>query len=232
MQQRKRRQPKKRRRPDQLIEKPRARDDPMTDSSPLLLVCEIGPARGLRGEVRARSYTADPEALGDYGPLQSDDGRQFTVRHVQAAKGGVVVQFAEIPDRTAAEALRGLKLYLDRAALPDALDDDDEFYHVDLIGLDVFGPDDVLIGTVTAVQDFGAGDLLDVELSDGRSVLIPFTREIVPQVDLATRRIDAVPPPGLLDDDEPSPFSSLDEDKPSFSKVVDEDKPSSRDDET
>lgn len=166
-----------------------------------LLVAEIGPARGLRGEVRARSYTADPEALGDYGPLVSEDGRHFTVSHVQAAKGGVVMRLEEVPDRTAADAIRGLKLYLDRDQLPDA--DEDEFYHADLIGLDVFGPDGASLGRVMAVQDFGAGDLLDVKGADGRSVLIPFTRQVVPAVDLAAGRIEVSPPPGLLDDDAP-----------------------------
>jgi 16S rRNA processing protein RimM len=181
----------------------------MGESSALLLVCEVGPARGLRGELRARSYTADPEALGDYGPLVTDDGRAFTIAQVQAAKGGVILRFDGVTDRTAAEALRGLKLYLRRDQLPDEGDDEDEFYHADLIGLTVFGPDGAVIGDVTAVQDFGAGDLLDVRLalegSEGRSVLIPFTREIVPRVDLSARRIEAVPPPGLLDEAGPQP---------------------------
>ncbi|MEM8877200.1 MAG: ribosome maturation factor RimM [Pseudomonadota bacterium] len=171
----------------------------MAAGKTLLLVAEIGPARGLRGEVRARSYTADPEALGDYGPLVSEDGRSLTVTHIQAAKAGVVVRFKEVTDRTAAEAVRGLKLYVDRDQLPSA--DEDEFYHADLIDLDVFGPGDALLGRITAVHEFGAGDLLDVQLADGRSVLIPFTCEVVPVVDIDAGRIDVVPPPGLLEDD-------------------------------
>jgi 16S rRNA processing protein RimM len=175
----------------------------MAAGKDLLLVAEIGPARGLRGEVRARSHTADPEALGDYGPLVAEDGRRFTIVQVQAAKGGVVVRFKEVTDRNAAEALRGLKLYLSRDQLPDA--EEDEFYHADLIGLDVFGPDGGLMGQVLAVQDFGAGDLLDVRLADGGSVLVPFTREAAPVVDIKARRIEVLPPPGLLDDSDIDP---------------------------
>src|SRR5690606_953553 len=117
----------------------------------------IGAPHGVKGEVRVKTFTGDPLALGDYGPLRSADGRTFTVAAIRPAKTVVVVRFREIAGREAAEAVTGTELFIDRSALPDDLDDD-EFYHADLIGLAVRDETGASIGKVAAVQNFGGGD--------------------------------------------------------------------------
>jgi 16S rRNA processing protein RimM len=101
-----------------------------------ILMAIIGAAHGIKGEVRVKSFAADPTALGDYGPLRARDGRVFTVKTVRPAKEVVIVRFAEVADRNVAETLSGVELYVDRAALPDDLEEE-EFYHADLVGLEV-----------------------------------------------------------------------------------------------
>jgi 16S rRNA processing protein RimM len=167
-----------------------------------IVVGRVGAAHGIRGDVRVKSFTADPLALGDYGPLTTPEGRRLTVARVRDGGTVVIVGFAEIKDRTAAEALNGTDLLIDRNALPPSSDADD-FYVADLIGLVVDLIDGVQLGIVNAVQDFGAGDLLDVIRPDGSSVYVPFTRAVVPTVDLAGGRLVVDPPPGLLDASSP-----------------------------
>lgn len=162
-----------------------------------ILLATIGAAHGVRGEVRVKSFTADPTALGDFGPLAAKDGRRFEIEHLRPAKNVVVVKFRGVDDRGAAEALNGVSLYVPREELPAAAAD--EFYHADLIGLDVFTPDGEPLGAVVAVHDFGAGDLLDIapsgaEGARGASFLVPFTKEAVPQVDIAGGRITVIQP--------------------------------------
>ena len=167
-----------------------------------LLVGEIGAPHGVRGAVRVRSHTADPQALADYGPLVTTDGRVLHVRSIRPDKSVVTVAFDEVRDRDGAEALKGEKLYVARDAL-QADDEDNSYFHADLIGLEAVGTDGEVLGLIIAVHDFGAGDLLDVEVADGPSVLVPFTREVVPEVDLKGGRVVIDPPAGLFDKPQP-----------------------------
>jgi 16S rRNA processing protein RimM len=158
----------------------------------------IGAARGLKGEVRVTSYTGDPTALGSYGPLSTADGsRSFTVQVVGRAKNQVIAKIAGVTDRDGAEALRGIALYLPRDALPKAADD--EFYLADLIGLAVETVDGESLGRVTAVDDFGAGPIVEVDGGARGAVMLPFSDAVVPTVDLESRRMIVDPPAGLLD---------------------------------
>ncbi|MGQ7792409.1 ribosome maturation factor RimM [Faunimonas sp. B44] len=157
-------------------------------------MARIGGPHGVRGEVRVKSFTGDPAALGDYGPLWSEDGRRFVVERLRPAKDMLVVKFAGIELRDDAEALNGTDLYVAREALPPPADED-EFYHADLIGLEAVTAEGEPLGRITAVHDFGAGDLLDVALEAGGSRLVPFTKDAVPVVDFAAGRVVVVPPP-------------------------------------
>jgi 16S rRNA processing protein RimM len=141
----------------------------------------IGAAHGIKGEVRVKSFAADPLALGGYGPLHDETGRTFEVLAVRPAKEVVVVRFKGVSTRDEAEALNGVALFIDRSALPADLEEE-EFYHADLIGLVVRDETDAEIGTIAAIHDFGAGDMLEVKRSGAPSVMIPFTRAAVPDV--------------------------------------------------
>jgi len=143
----------------------------------------IGAAHGIKGEVRVKSFTADPVALGDYGPLFSVDGRRFEVQAIRPADTVVIVRFKGLTDRNAAEALAGTELFVDRSALPP--EEEGEFYHADLAGLAVRDETGATVGKVTAVQNFGGGDILDIVYQGRRGVLVPFTRAAVPTVDVA-----------------------------------------------
>lgn len=154
---------------------------------------------GVRGEVRLKSFTADPEAIAAYGPLETEDGtRAFDVTLTRPVKGGFAAKLSGVVTKEAADALRGTRLYLDRSRLPDP--DEDEFYHADLIGLAVHDTGGAHLGDVKAVLNHGASDLLELRLPGSpKTVLLPFTRAIVPTVDLRAGRIVADPPEGLLD---------------------------------
>jgi 16S rRNA processing protein RimM len=165
----------------------------------------IGAAHGIRGEVRVKTFTGDPLALGAYGPLHAKDGRAFEVLSIRPAGTVAVVRFKGVTDRSAAEALAGTELFIDRSALPDDGDEDD-FYHADLIGLVVRDDAGAAIGRVAAVQNFGGGDILDLTLGGRKGVLIPFTKAAVPEVSVAGGyiRIDPVAA-GLTDDGDGGP---------------------------
>jgi 16S rRNA processing protein RimM len=153
-----------------------------------VLVAQIGAAHGLRGEVRLRSFTAEPMAVKDYGALESEDGTQrVEIESLRPARDVLIARLAGVADRNAAERLCNLRLFVARDRLPPP--DNDEFYHADLIGLSAVAPDGRDIGTVVALQNFGAGDLVEVKLADGATVMLPFTRSVVPQVDVASGRI-------------------------------------------
>ena len=160
----------------------------------------VAGAFGVRGELRVKAFTADPADVAAYGPVETEDGRSFRLRVTGSPKGDfVAVRAAGIEDRNAAEALRGVRLYVPRTVLPAP--EEDEFYHADLIGLAVVRQSGESLGTVVAVQDFGAGDLLEIRTEGGgASVLMPFTRETAPEIDLGAGRIVADPPPGLFDE--------------------------------
>lgn len=150
---------------------------------------QIGAVHGLRGEVRLRSFTSDPAAITGYGPLETDDGRVFEIERLRPAKDHFVASFSGIRDRTAAEKLANLKLYVPRERLP-APTGTDEFYHADLIGLAVVDPAGRTFGTVIAIHNFGAGDLIEVRPDAGNQTeLVPFDAINVPTVDVAAGRI-------------------------------------------
>lgn len=177
----------------------RSRDD-------RILVGAIVGAHGIRGDVRVKSFTADPEAVAAYGAVETEDGgRMLSLRVRGEAKGLVICSAKGITDRNAAEALKGTRLYLPRTALPPAAVEEEEYYHADLVGLTAELADGSgVLGAVAAIYDFGAGDILEImPVSNGVSakpVMVPFTRAVCPVVDVAGRRIVVDPPAGLIDD--------------------------------
>ncbi len=155
--------------------------------------------QGVGGAVRIKSFTARPEDIAAYGPLADQSGtRQLELRLVGTAKGVLIGRLPGVEDRNRAEALRGLRLYLPRAALPEPAEE--EYYHADLIGLDAVLADGTPIGRVRAVHDFGAGDTLEIERQGSLPAMVPFTRAVVPVVEIEAGRLVIAPPPGLLDD--------------------------------
>ena len=170
----------------------------MTAGDKRVCVGVVTGAHGVRGAVRVKSFTAEPGDVASYGPLEDESGeRRFALRLVGTAKGVLIAAIAGIDDRDRAEALRGLRLYLPRAAQPPT--EEEEYYHADLIGLEATLPDGAALGTVRAVHDFGAGDTLEIERPAGQPVVVPFTRAVVPVIDLDAGRLVVDPPPGLLD---------------------------------
>jgi 16S rRNA processing protein RimM len=163
-----------------------------------ICVGRIGAAHGTRGEVKLWSFTADPLAIADYGPLETEDGaRAFTIAALRPAKDFLVARFDGVPDRTAAETLRNIDLYVARERLPAP--EADEFYHADLVGLAVVDAGGATLGTVSAVHNFGAGDLIEVRPAiGGMTVMLPFTEAVVPVVDVAGGRIVVDPPEGAF----------------------------------
>ncbi|SDI34638.1 ribosome maturation factor RimM [Lutimaribacter saemankumensis] len=163
-----------------------------------ICVGAIAGAFGVKGEVRLKSFTSIPEDIAQYAPLETEDGAmEFDVIVERVIKNGLAVRLSGISTKEQADALRGVRLFVPRDRLP-ALPDD-EFYHADLIGLPVFDTGGTQLGRVKAVHDHGAGDLLEIHGPGLKStVLLPFTREVVPTVDLEAGRIVADPPEGLF----------------------------------
>src|SRR6185312_812981 len=159
-------------------------------------VARIGAAHGLRGEVKLWPFTQDPLAVAGYGPLETEDGaRRFTVENLRAGKDHLVARLAGIDSREAAEALRNVDLFVSRERLP-AIEEPDTFYHADLIGLAAVTAEGAAIGTVTAVHNFGAGDIVEIApAGGGAALMLSFTEAAVPEVDLAAKQIIVVPPP-------------------------------------
>ena len=161
----------------------------MTDR---ICVGAIAGAFGVRGEVRLKSFCAEPADIAAYGPLTTEDGaRGFTVTLSRAVNGGLCGRLSGVETREEAEALKGVTLWAPRSALPSL--PDDEFYHADLIGLDVVDTSGRPLGRVCAIFDHGAGDIIEV-VGGSDVLLLPFTRAVVPTVDLTARRIVADPP--------------------------------------
>lgn len=173
-----------------------------------VLMATVGAAQGLRGEVRVKTFTADPTALGDYGNLHSLDGRTFEILDIREAKNIAIVRFRGINDRNAAEALNGLDLYVERDNLPDDELEDDEFFYADLEGLEAVDTQGRSHGTVTGIFDFGAGDLLELKGPGKRPVLIPFSEAAVLEIDVEGGRlvIDAIAA-GLEEEEQTGPGS-------------------------
>lgn len=147
----------------------------------------IAGAFGVRGEARIKSFCAEPSDIAAYSPLTAENGRAFEVKLGRAIKGGYAARLSGVATREDAEALKGTRLYAPRERLP-ALPDD-EFYHADLIGLDVVDTGGEPLGRVKAIHDFGAGDV--IEVMGKTELMLPFTREAVPTVDLTARRLIA-----------------------------------------
>jgi len=160
-----------------------------------ICVAQIGAAHGVRGEVKLRSFTEDPAAFTSYGPLESEDGkRRFAIEELRPAKDHFVARLAGVSDRDAAAKLTNLKLYVPRDRLP-TIGEADTFYQSDLIGLAAVTPDGAPLGTVKAVFNYGAGDIIEIAPAAGREpLLVPFTATAVPTVDIEKKRIVVVPP--------------------------------------
>lgn len=153
----------------------------------MVCVGAIAGAFGVRGEARLKSFCAEPDAIAAYSPLSTEDGRSFDVAITRAVAGGFAARLSGVTSREQAEALKGTRLYAPRERLP-ALPDD-EFYHADLVGLEVVDTGGAVLGRVRAIHDFGAGDVLEVHGAD--ELLLPFTRRVVPTIDLAAGRVVA-----------------------------------------
>jgi 16S rRNA processing protein RimM len=155
-------------------------------------VARIGAAHGVRGEMKLWSFTQDPAAVANYGPFETESGKVFEIESMRAAKDHFVVRIAGITDRDEAAKLCNLDLFVPRDRLPP-IEEDDTYYHADMIGLAAVTPEGVGVGTVTAIHNFGAGDLIEIATTQGgEPLLLPFTTAMVPEVDLAVRKIVVV----------------------------------------
>jgi 16S rRNA processing protein RimM len=159
-----------------------------------ILLGRIAGAHGLKGEVLIHSFASVPESIAAYGPLSDADGGQtFTITRAKPTAKGVLARLAGVADRTAAEALAGVELYIARARLPPPAED--EFYHADLIGMLAVDPAGGVLGRISAVHNFGAGDLIEIHFAgSGRSELVPFTATTVPSLDVGAGRAVVVLP--------------------------------------
>lgn len=164
----------------------------MTDR---IRVARIGAAHGIRGEVKLWSFTEDPMAVAHYGPLETADGaRCFEIEAARPAKDHLVARIAGVGDRNAAEKLRNIDLFVPRERLPP-IEEADTFYHADLVGLAAISENGAALGTVVAIHNFGAGDLIEIEpAAGGEPLLLPFNETTVPTIDLKVGRIVIVPP--------------------------------------
>jgi len=160
-----------------------------------ICVGQIGAAHGVRGQVRLRSFTADPQAVAGYGPFETEDGRVVAIEALRPVKDHFVATLAGIRDRDAAARLVNAKLFVPRERLPD-ISEADEFYHADLIGMSAVNPAGEKLGTVVAIHNFGAGDLIEVQLdANGKTELIAFDEINVPAVDIPAGLIVIQPSP-------------------------------------
>ena len=178
-----------------------------------ILLGQIAGAHGIRGDVLVRTFTGEPAAIASYGPLTDATGtKSFKLRVVRITDKGIVARVEGVNDRNGAEAIRSQELYVDRAKLPAPAEA--EYYHADLIGLTAVTPQGQDIGRVIAIQNFGAGDLVEIQLSATKSTdLIPFTNANVPNIDLAGGRMTIIPPV-MVGDPEPASGSDHDDGKP------------------
>jgi len=166
----------------------------VADAAARVCVAEIGAAHGIAGEVRLRAFTEDPLAVTQFGALQAEDGREIAITALRPGKDCLLARLGGVTDRSAAERLRNVKLYVARDKLP-AIDEPETWYHADLVGLAAVGPDGAALGRVVAVQNFGAGDLLEIApATGGPTLLLPFTDAVVPLVDVANGRVVINPP--------------------------------------
>jgi 16S rRNA processing protein RimM len=166
-----------------------------------ICVARIGAAHGVRGAVKLWTFTADPFAVEDYGPLSTKDGtRHFEVASAREAKDHLVVTFKGIATRDEAERLNGVELYIPREKLPAT--EEDEYYHADLIGLAAVTTADAPLGRVIAIHNFGAGDIMEIAPPSGATLLLPFSNAVVPTVDIPGGRV-VIELPAEIEGDEP-----------------------------
>jgi 16S rRNA processing protein RimM len=174
-------------------------NDPGEGLAPRVCLGVVTGPHGIQGAVRIKSFTEMPEDIARYGPLRDKRGhRSFQVEFLGIAKGVVIARLSGVEDRRQAEALRGVQLYLPRSALPQI--EAEEYYHADLIGLVAVLGDGTPVGRVRAIHDFGAGDTLELVRPDAPPIMVPFTRAVVPIIELAAGRLVLDPPPGLLEE--------------------------------
>jgi 16S rRNA processing protein RimM len=173
--------------------------EPSTESRPdRLLLGEIVGAQGIKGEVRIRSFTSEPLAIADYGPLDTDSAATVELFDARQGPKGVIARVKGVRTRNDAEALTGTRLYVERDLLPKA--EDEEWYHLDLVGLVAVSREGSALGQVVSVQNFGASDLLEIRpATGGDTVLVPFTRDVVPEIDVEGGWLLVVPPEGLFE---------------------------------
>jgi 16S rRNA processing protein RimM len=162
-------------------------------SQNLILLGVFGAAHGLKGEVRLKSYTEEPLAIANYGPLKTKTGRLVKLSSLRQQKDMLVVRVEGVNDRSGAEQLVNLQLFAEREALGTP-EDEDEFFHADLIGLAARDEDGALVGTVTGMFDFGAGDIIEITPEGAKPLLLPFTKAVVPAVDIRAGHILVVLP--------------------------------------
>jgi 16S rRNA processing protein RimM len=167
-----------------------------------ICIARIGAAHGVRGAVKLWTFTEDPLAVLRYGTLATQDGtRQFVVTHAREAKGHLVATLKGIATRDDAERLNGIELYIARDKLPAT--GEDEYYHADLVGLAAVNVAGEPLGRVTAIHNFGAGDIIEIAPARGAAMLLPFTNAVVPTVDLAEGRL-VIELPTEIEGDDPA----------------------------
>jgi len=155
---------------------------------PRICVGAIAGAHGVKGLVKIKSFTEEPDGVAAYGPLSDEAGeREFTIALTGRAKGLIIARIDGVEDRNMAEALRGTRLYVERAALPPTAEE--AYYHTDLIGLEAVGMDGAPVGEVKALYNYGAGDVIEIQRRDKDLLLLPFTKAAVPEVDLEGGRL-------------------------------------------
>jgi 16S rRNA processing protein RimM len=165
-----------------------------------ICIARIGAAHGVRGAVKLWTFTEDPFAVKAYGPLLTKDGgRSFEIATAREAKGHLVATLKGVATREDAERLNGIELYIAREKLPAT--DENEYYHADLIGLAAVNVADEPLGRVLAIHNFGAGDIIEIALPSGSTMLLPFTNAVVPTVDLANGRVVIELPEEIVGDE-------------------------------
>lgn len=177
----------------------------MTDAK--ILLAQIGAPHGIKGEVRVKPF-GEPDMLDQYGKLETKEGKKFKIKRMRPQKNMMVVKFEGVNTREEAEALNRVELFIDRAKLPE-LEEEDEFYIEDLIGMDVLDESGVQLGTVLAVPNFGAGDMLEIKPTNSSSTYyLPFTKEVVPEIDFENASLTVEPPAEVSERDEAPSTSS------------------------
>lgn len=166
------------------------RHAPSSTEATLVAVGVITGAQGIRGQVKIRSFTDDPHALTEYGALMNASGsKRYDIRIDGTNKAGLIATIKGVTDRNAAELMKGTELFVDKANIPPA--DEDEFYYDDLIGMDVLDASGTALGTVAAMYNFGAGDIIEIKLAAGGKEMYPFTKQNFPEVKLAEKQVIA-----------------------------------------